>query len=253
MLAGHMVFIGVLVLNLAVVVLLQHVRKRFPPALTAEQQNIVLGPFAFVVTLYAFLLSFVVINLWQTFTQAERTTVLEAETVAVLYRLAESFPGTQGVRQTMLQYVKSVVQDEWPAMADGKTSPKTEALYNHIWQETDALVPTTVKEQLLYAEYLDQLSALAKSRQDRLLIAGGSVPPLMWTILVYGGLLLLLGLYYLTIGSPREQRVIDFTVIAILFATVYLGLEFSGPFRGDVKVAPQAFERIGAYIEQLRP
>src|SRR5215813_12525616 len=107
MLAAHMVFIGVLVLNLAVVVLLQHFRKRFPPSLTTAQQNIVLGPFAFVVTLYAFLLSFVVITLWQTFTQAQRTAVHEAEAVSVLYRLTESFPGTQASRQTLLQYVQS--------------------------------------------------------------------------------------------------------------------------------------------------
>ena len=119
MLATHVVFLGVLLLNIAVVAFLQHFRKRFPPSLTAEQQNIVLGPFAFVVTLYAFLLSFVVINLWQTFTQADRTAVIEAETVAALYRLTESFPGAQAGRQTLTQYVRSVVQDEWPAMADG--------------------------------------------------------------------------------------------------------------------------------------
>ncbi|HJY84644.1 MAG TPA: hypothetical protein VKK81_26635, partial [Candidatus Binatia bacterium] len=61
MLAIHAVFIYIVLLNVAVVVILQRFRKRFPPSLTAEQQNIVLGPFAFVVTLYAFLLSFVVI------------------------------------------------------------------------------------------------------------------------------------------------------------------------------------------------
>ena len=253
MLAIHTVFIGVLLLNIAVVATLQHFRKRFPPSLTAEQQNIVLGPFAFVVTLYAFLLSFVVINLWQTFTQAQRTAVSEAETVAVLYRLTGSFPGTQVGRQTMIQYVQSVVQDEWPAMAGGKTSPKTEALYNQIWQEVQGLVPSTAKEQLLYAEFLDQLSTLADSRRDRLLMVDGSIPNLMWTILVYGGLLLLSGLYYLGIGSPREQIVIDFSVIAMLFATVYLGIELSGPFQGDVHVSPKAFERIGAYMEQLPP
>jgi hypothetical protein len=253
MLAIHVVFLGVLVLNIAVVALLQHFRKRFPPALSAEQQNIVLGPFAFVITLYAFLLSFVVINLWQTFSQAQRTVVIEAETVAVLYRLMESFPGAQGGRQTVTQYVRGVVQDEWSAMAEGKTSPKTEALYNQIWQEVRDLVPATAKEQLLYAELLDQLSTLAHSRRDRLLVAGGSIPTLMWTTLAYGGLLLLFGLYYLNIGSPREQFVIDFIVIAMLFATVYLGIELSGPFQGNVKVSPQAFERIAAYMEQLPP
>jgi hypothetical protein len=249
--AIHTVFIGVLLLNIAVVATLQHFRKRFPPSLTAEQQNIVLGPFTFVVTLYAFLLSFVVITLWQTFTQAQRTAVSEAEAVSVLYRLTESFPGTQAGRQTMIQYVQSVIHDEWPAMASGKTSQKTEALYNQIWQEMQALSPSTAKEQLLYAEFLDQLSTLANSRRDRLLMVDGSIPNLMWTTLVYGGLLLLSGLYYLGIGSPREQIVIDFTVIAMLFATVYLGIELSGPFQGNVNVSPKAFERIVAYMEQL--
>src|SRR5262245_20245793 len=132
MLAIHAVFIYIVLLNVAVVVILQRFRKRFPPSLTAEQQNIVLGPFAFVITLYAFLLSFVVINLWQTFSQAQRTAAIEAETVAVLYQLTESFPAAQVSRQAMTQYVQSVVQDEWPAMAKGQASPKTEALYNQI-------------------------------------------------------------------------------------------------------------------------
>jgi hypothetical protein len=101
---------------------------------------------------------------------------------------------------------------------------------------------------LLYAEVLNQLSTLATSRRDRLLIAGGSIPTLMWTTLVYGGLLLLASLYYLDIGSHREQSVIDFVVIAILFATIYLGIELSGPFRGTMRVTPQAFERIGVYM-----
>jgi hypothetical protein len=251
MLAIYTVLIGVLVLNIVVVATLQHVRKRFPPSLTAAQQNIVLGPFAFVVTLYAFLLSFVVINLWQTFTQAQQTAVREAEAISVLYRLTESFPGTQASRQTLMQYVWSVIQDEWPAMASGKTSPQTEALYNQIWQEMHALDPSTAKEQVLYAEFLDQLSTLANARRDRLLMVDGSIPHLMWTTLVYGGVLLLSGLYYLGIGSPREQIVIDFTVIAMLFATVYLGLELNRPFQGNVYVSPKAFARIAAYMEQL--
>src|SRR5215831_19304844 len=143
----HVIFLSVLVLSIAVVVLLRRVRKRFPSVLTATQQNTVLGPFAFVVTLYAFLLSFVVINLWQTFSQAQRTTVVEAETVAVLYRLTESFPGAQMVRQAMTQYVRSVSQDEWPAMAEGQTSPQTEVLYNQIWQGVRDLLPSTAREQ----------------------------------------------------------------------------------------------------------
>ena len=247
----NVVLIFVVVANIMLVAIMYFFRSKFPTSLTKEQQNVAIAPFTFVITLYAFLLSFVVINLWQTFSQADQSVAREAETIVIIYRLTESFPDSHDARHTITEYLSSVVHEEWPAMADGKASPKTKELANQIWQEVQALTAST-PEQLIYkAELLTQLSKLAEYRSDRLLMVGGSIPSIMWEVLFCGGLLMLVGLYYFSIGSTREQIVIDFIVIAMLLITVYLGLEFDNPFGGLVKVSPKAFELIGNYIHQL--
>ena len=174
----------------AVIGVLYFLRKRFPTSLTEQQQNTVLGPFSFMITLYAFLLGFTVVNLWQTFDQADRTTAKEAETAGVLYLLTDSFPDSQSARQTLIHYVESVAQDEWPAMAGGNISPKTEALYIEVCKEVRGLVPTSAREQAIYAELLNQLGNLVDYRRDRILLIDGSLPSIMWWSLLFGGLLL---------------------------------------------------------------
>jgi hypothetical protein len=247
----NVVLIFVAVANIMLVAIMYFLRKKFPMSLTKEQQNVVIAPFTFVITLYAFLLSFVVINLWQTFSQADQTVAREAETIVVIYRLTGSFPDSHDARHTITEYVRSVVHEEWPAMADGKASPKTKELGDQIWQKVQALTASS-PEQLIYkAELMTQLSKLVEYRSDRILLVGGSVPSIMWKVLLCGGLLLLVGLYYFSIGSTREQIVIDFIVIAMLLITVYLGLEFNAPFKGSVKISPEAFELIGNYIHQF--
>jgi hypothetical protein len=241
---------GFLLLS-AVIGILYLLRKRFPTSLTEQQQNTVLGPFSFVITLYAFLLGFTVVNLWQTFDQADRTAAKEAETVGVLYLLTDSFPGSQAARQTLIHYVESVAQDEWPAMAGRNISAKTEALYIKAWQELRGLVPTSAKEQAIYAEVLAQLSSLTDYRRDRILLIDGSLPSIMWWSLLFGGLLLCVGLYYLGTGT-REQIVIDIIVLGMLLITLYLAVEFDSPFMGDLRVTPRAFEFIGEKMMQVQ-
>jgi hypothetical protein len=241
---------GFLLLS-AVVGVLYLLRKRFPTSLTGQQQNTVLGPFSFVITLYAFLLGFTVVNLWQTFDQADRTAAKEAETAGVLYLLTDSFPGSQTASQTLIHYVESVAQDEWPAMAGGNIAPKTEALYIKVWQEVRGLVPTSAKEQAIYAELLAKLGNLTDYRRDRILLIDGSIPSIMWWSILFGGLLLFVGLYYLGTGT-RDQIVIDIIVLGMLFITLYLAVEFNSPFTGDLRVSPRAFQFIGEKMMQVQ-
>jgi hypothetical protein len=241
---------GFLLLS-AVVGVLYLLRKRFPTSLTGQQQNTVLGPFSFVITLYAFLLGFTVVNLWQTFDQADRTAAKEAETAGVLYLLTDSFPESQSARRTLIHYVESVAQEEWPAMAGGNISPKTEALYIKVWQEVRGLVPTSAREQAIYAELLAKLGNLTDYRRDRILLIDGSIPSIMWWSILFGGLLLFVGLYYLGTGT-RDQIVIDIIVLGMLFITLYLAVEFNSPFTGDLRVSPRAFQFIGEKMMQVQ-
>jgi hypothetical protein len=245
------VFSAAFMIVLVVIGAMHLLRKSAPTVLTPQQQNTMLGPFSFIATLYAFLLGFVVVNLWQTFNEAGRVTAREAETIGVLYRLCEGLPGGHSVQSALHQYSKSVIEDEWPAMAEGKTSEKTEAACNRIWAEARTISPALPGEQALYAKFVDQLSQLSSHRRDRMLLSDTSLPGILWGTLFVGGLMLLVGLYFLSVSSTRVQIVVDVIVIGMLVLMLYLAVEFSGPFQGNVKVSPKAFEVMETKLPQL--
>ena len=240
------------VLVLAIIGVMYLLRKRIPAPLTEQQQNTLLGPFSFIATLYAFLLGFVVVTLWHNFNDAAHTATREAETVAVLYRLSDGLPGGDAIQSTLLDYARSVREDEWPEMANGRISDKTEAIWGRLWREGQTLAPKTMGEQALYSEFVHQLAELSGYRRDRSLQILGNMPDLLWWTLFAGGLLLLIGLYFLSIGSTKTQIAVDGIVIGMLLLMLYLAVEFNGPFRGNVRVSPLAFEIIEAKLQHLQ-
>jgi hypothetical protein len=239
-----------LLLLAAVVGALNGMRKRFPHSLETHQQVVALGPISFLFTLYGFLLGFIVVNLWQTYDEARRTAMREAETLGILYRLTEAFPGAEPGREALLRYVRSVITEEWPAMAAGMGSPGTREHFLAIGREIRGLSPSNLKEQSLYANLLAQYDQLSIHRQSRLLLLEGSIPAPLWWALAAGGVLLLVGLYYMGIGTARHQLVIDGTAIGILLVTLYLAAEFDRPYSGSMKIEPTAFEKAVAWALQ---
>jgi len=234
---------------LAVIGAMHLLRKRIPTPLTEQQQNTLLGPFSFIATLYAFLLGFVVVTLWHNFDDASRIATREAETLTVLHRLAEGLPGGNALRSVILDYAKSVSEEEWPEMAEGKISNKVEAIYEKLWREGQNLTPKSAGEQALYSELVRQLGKLSIYRRDRTLHVFGGMPDLLWWTLFIGGLLLLIGLHLLSIGTRKVQTVVDGIVIGMLFLMLYLAVEFNGPFRGNLRVSPIAFALIETRLQ----
>jgi len=247
-------FLYLAAVQLALVFALHLARRKFPVSLTREQQNTFIGPFSFVVTVYAFLLGFVVVNLWQTFTEAERSASKEAETLFIVQGLFSQYGARDG-EAAVQEFAGSIVREEWPAMAEGKTSPATQEKRVRVMAEFRKLSPSSAKEQAIYSELIAQIGNAFQLRQDRLMTSSGtgSMPDVMWVALGYGGLMVLAGLYYLGVGNQREQTVIDFIVTGILFVTVFLIIQFDSPFQGRLRVKPQAFERIAAQAAPAPP
>src|SRR6204780_2458752 len=93
--------------------------------------------FATVGVLYAVLLAFAIIVVWQKYSDAETTVAQEAGAAAAIYRLSHGIgdePGTS-LRNALTAYLKLAVDDDWPAMARGaaRASPSArlalDALY----------------------------------------------------------------------------------------------------------------------------
>ena len=80
--------------------------------------------FATVGVLYAVLLAFVIIVVWEKFSDAEANVVREAGAAENLYRLSQGLGDYDGpdLRKAIATYVKAAIADDWPAMDKGPST-----------------------------------------------------------------------------------------------------------------------------------
>ena len=98
--------------------------QRYVPVSRRQENNDVAGvAFAIIGVLYAILLTFVTISVWETNDGAEESSRREARAVVDLNRYADTLPEAERLklRQLTERYVHIVVRDEWPRMARGET------------------------------------------------------------------------------------------------------------------------------------
>src|SRR5579864_4366939 len=70
--------------------------------------------------LFAVLLGFMVIALWESYDSAKTTAATEAADLIPLYRATDGLPQEAGdhMRELTRQYAEAVIKDEWPTQAE---------------------------------------------------------------------------------------------------------------------------------------
>src|SRR5690349_10375458 len=91
--------------------------------------------FATVGVLYAVMLAFAVIVVWEKFSDAETHVAQEAGAAATIYRLAPGLGAEPGAAlgEGITRYLKAVIASDWPAMEQGKSSPVVTGVLSEIY------------------------------------------------------------------------------------------------------------------------
>ena len=127
--------------------------------------------YAVIGVLYAVLLGFTAIIVWEQFRRAQEGAELEANALADLYRDAQVFPAAvRGQIETRLRdYVRLVVEQEWPAMAAGERSAESWDAYNLLWRTYHEFMPQDDHQRIWYAQSVERMNLLGDQRRNRLL------------------------------------------------------------------------------------
>jgi hypothetical protein len=127
---------------------------------------------------YAVLLAFVVVAVWEEYRNTEAAVRNEAKAAVDLHHISFGLPLGDGavIRQRLLTYTDHVRKFEWPTMARGKASDDAgrdlEQLSSAIFQ----VRPKNLEDLALYQNALRLLTVIADNRGERLDSADGSVP-----------------------------------------------------------------------------
>src|SRR6266567_6218498 len=182
------ILLGVLLVAVASV----HLVQAYWPHVSRQEHNDVAGfIFAAVGVLYAVLLAFVVIVVWENLNNARDTTYSEANQLADVYWISRSLPLPQGavIERLALRYARTVVDREWPLMAKRESSIEATQLVYEIRRDVFAFTPRSGQQQALYEQAVISVNALAAARRNRLDAISEVIPLLLWVALIIGAVM----------------------------------------------------------------
>ena len=221
------------------------VARRLIPLPVRERHTAATGTiYAAVYVMFGLSAGFSLFSVWQQFNTARQTTEAEASSVETIYRLAGGLPepGRDRVQQSAESYVREVVEEEWPLLERGRSSPRAETLLDELRRGVQGVEPATDVQRALLTEALAELDELEEGRVLRLVLVRQGLPYILWVVLVVGGALTIAFPFLFGIDAAwlHAATVAGLTVLVALILYVIGVLDY--PFGSDIRVSPYAFE-----------
>ena len=119
-----------------------------PPDRREEHNDVAGFIYAVLGVAYAVLLAFMLIAVWEDYKTAQTNVESEANELTGVYFLASQLPESERTRVQDLArtYVRVVVEEEWPMMEQGQTSPRADSLLRQLRLEILEFDPHTKGE-----------------------------------------------------------------------------------------------------------
>lgn len=221
--------------------------RRYAPPHKLKGHHDIAGPiFATIGVIYAVLLAFVTIVVYEQFDSAKANLTMEANTYGQMYRTALGFPEPfrSDYRKALNEFADAIMQDEWHAQAYAGPSARVAAAAKQVNAVFARYEPSTEKEMLYYEQILDKMNVAGELRRQRLLDQEEALPSILWAVLILGGLITVAFTFFFGSDNMIAQHIMTIMVavlIALVLFTIFV-LDF--PFTGDLRVPVEPLEQM---------
>lgn len=215
------------------------VRRRF-----GEEHNAVFDTgFSAVGTMYAIVAGLLVFGVYSTFEEAQQSSAGEATNLTLMHKQSFAFPQPyrEQAQQAIISYTRSVIDDDWPALAESEGSPKTSAALNHmfaVWEPIEGSGPWIDE----YSSSVDELNDVVRLRNERIDDSRQALEPIYWVLLFVGGFLTILHLALLRMANRTMHLLAVGVTSAMLAMVLFLLIQVNQPFRGEIALSPVSFQ-----------
>jgi len=202
--------------------------------------------FAVIGVLYAVILGFTVIIVWEQFEDAEKNVAMEAGAAATIYRLSDATDAATGtkIRDATANYLKRTIGEEWPAMERGKISPSVTRALNDLYTAVGTFNPSDRRGEVLLAAMLHQLDLVAHARRARYVMASGNVPAVIWLGLFLGAIVTIGFTFFFGTENLRAQTTMTGALSILIFSALLIIIAIDYPFAGNVRIQPDALSLV---------
>jgi hypothetical protein len=221
------------------------VRRRVELTRLTTNNEIAGFKFATVGVIYAVILAFAVIAVWEKFSEAEGMVTKEAGAAATLYRLAAGpEPEAAAAKAALNNYLKLAIERDWPLMAKEKGSRDTMRALDGLYAAILRLPETGLRKSASFVEMLKQLDAITEARRTRLHLAAGIIPTMLWAVLCCGAVMTIGFTFFFGTENLRAQVTMTGILSVIVFMGLLVILSFDHPFSGPVHVEAEPLRTV---------
>jgi hypothetical protein len=209
---------------LAIAAMLEIRRRAAPAGSFYKETQLAAGVLSVTGTIFAVLVGFVFLLAFQSYERARSSSQDEAVAALGLFHLANQFPaGTErDLQDDVVCYGGAVIASEWPAMADGHSSPLVDGWLSRIARRFASVSERRPREVAAAQDWFTETDSLQQARRGRLAEAPRVVPGTIWVLLIAVGAVVLV--FVLLFADPRELRVSQLVMIAAVTTGVVASL-----------------------------
>jgi len=229
------------------------VRKKYSAEVLKENHEVAAIIFNAFGLFYGVLIAFVVFVTWNGYDEATKNLQLEASEALDIFHSAESFPeiSRKAIQQGLRDYVSAVYNDEVPRMSEGDISLYAGGAHADVGVLFSQMDANAMPNRELYAESLRRLNNMAQYRRMRIFAGNDTVPPVIWLVLLVGGVFAVSYTFFFGMKNIRAQYLITTTLTVTVTSILFLIYVLDHPFTGTSRISLEPLtEAMGAMQQQ---
>jgi hypothetical protein len=211
------------------------VRKLIPRSAPKQETELAVALMGVVAAFIGIMLAFAAVQVWDDYGQADKAVAQEAASISQLYRdLTVYGDETLSARSSVKNYVRQVLEDEWPRLAHGEPGPKTVAALITMFDEVGRIQPQTSRQTVIYGEVFKKLNDVVAYRRARMITARAELPGLFW-IVVLAGSGIIVAFTFVYPATPLNSLIIAGLAVSLGLIFMFI-LDVNRPFAGAYSV-----------------
>ncbi|MBV8366162.1 MAG: DUF4239 domain-containing protein [Candidatus Eremiobacteraeota bacterium] len=209
---------------------------------------------AVVGTLYAVVLGFLTVIVWQHFVDARDLVAQETAATTDTWHVSVGLPTPERrrVRQDVQRYAELMVDTEWPIMRSGNFDKEADALLMDAITAAGMFVPADARENNAQSQTLSQLTAIHDARLRRLSINLTGVSSFEWLVLLIGAICVVCFCWLFGLANPTVHLLMTSSVTIVVVAILVLLFELQYPFRSQIGVSDHMWRGFVSHIQLMQ-
>jgi Na+/proline symporter len=228
------------------------VRKKYSAEVLKENHEVAAIIFNAFGLFYGVMVAFVVFVTWSGYDEARKDLQLEASEALDIFHSAEAFPepANKIIRQGVREYVASVYNDEVQKLSQGDISLYSGGAHAELRTLFNQMDATSIPNRELYAESLRCLNNLAQYRRMRIFAGNDTVPPVIWLVLLVGGVFAVSYTFFFGMKNIKAQYLITTTLTVTVTSILFLIYVLDHPFTGTSRVSLEPLRQAMASMQK---